>query len=275
MDEDAKLSAMFTTLLETNWLMKERYRNGLSALFKDAGSLSELEAAKHVLKELVYCKSEDLILAGCEAASQIEGVNGWQLDPTNTLVVGVANGPKTCGSTAYLRCIETSLDRLWSVNAGIWTTIDAAFRKRQVTHKNLVIIDDFVGTGEKLIDLIGRLRRNPKTATYVIHVCAFASMEFGWEAVSSHVGGRFIANKVLQRCVSDRLSEPQRGDMLMAISSLERAFFSKPGEYSHGYKKSEASFYLEGYNIPNNNFPILWWDKYADGNQRSTLFARR
>lgn len=272
MDVDKRLEAMFTTLLEVKWLMKERFRNGLSTLIKEAGAANELEAVQHVLKELTYCGSDDLVLAGNEAAKQIE--YGWRLTPDDTLIVGVANGPKTCGSTAYLRCVETSLSRAWSTSNCVWTTIDAAFRKRQA-HTNLVIVDDFVGTGEKLVDLLGRLHRNPKTATYVVHVCTFASMEAGWDAVSVTVGGRFIAFRVLQRCISDLLEEPKRSEFLSAMTTLEKSFFSKPGDYSLGYKKSEASFYLEGYNIPNNNFPVLWWDQYADRTTRSTLFSRR
>lgn len=260
------------TLLEVDWLRKERFRDGLTTLLKEADADEEFEAIQHVLKKLTYCRSDDLVAAGSEAAKQI--VEGWRLTPENSLIVGVAERGKTCGSTAYLRCIETSLPRIWSSSNAIWTTTDAAFRHRD-NKPNLVIVDDFVGTGEKLTSLLSRLTANPKTSSYTVHVCAFAAMEAGWDHVSAGVGQRFIAHRVLQKCISDLLQEPKRTLLLSAMLNLEKSIFSSSGDFNLGYKKSEASFYLEGFNIPNNTFPILWWEQYANHAERRTLFSRR
>jgi len=272
MNTEKQLDAMFQTLLEVDWLRKERFRDGLTTLLKEAVADEELEAAQHVLKNLTYCRSADLVDAGREAAKQI--VDGWRLSPDDTNIVGVAERGKTCGSSAYLRCIETSLPRAWSAGGGIWTTTDAAFRHRN-DRANLVIVDDFVGTGEKLTGLLDRLQKNPKTNSYKVHVCVFAAMETGWDNVSSAVDHRFIAHRVIQKCISDLLKEPKRTELLLAMENLEKNIFTKAGDYSLGYKKSEASFYLEGFNIPNNNFPVLWWEKYANNTERRTLFSRR
>ncbi len=272
MNSDKQLNAIFMTLLEVEWLRKERFRDGLTTLLKEAAADEEFEAIQHVLKKLTYCRSDDLIAASSEAAKQI--VEGWRLTPGDSLIVGVAERGKTCGSTAYLRCIETSLPRTWSASNAVWTTTDAAFRHRN-QKPNLIIVDDFVGTGEKLTALLSRLSANPKTASYTVHVCAFAAMEAGWDHVSAGIDQRFIAHRVLQKCISDLLQEPKRSSLLSAMLNLEKGIFNKPGDFNLGYMKSEASFYLEGFNIPNNAFPVLWWEQYANQTERKTLFSRR
>jgi hypothetical protein len=272
MDAEKKLEAMFMTTLDAKWLMKERFCNGLKTLFNEANTDDELEVVKHVLKTLTYCQSEDLVQAGAEAARQIEDV--WKLSPRDTIIVGVAKQGQTCGSTAYVRCIENSLPRGWSSEKSIWTTIDSAFQERN-DRVNLVVVDDFVGTGEKLASLFERLRKSSNTSTYIVHACTFAAMECGRNHLDEALDQRFIAHLVLQKCISDLLQEPQRSAMLSAMVSLEGKIFSKPSEYSLGYKKSEASFYLESFNIPNNTFPVLWKDTYANRAQRAALFSRR
>ena len=45
-------------------------------------------------------------------------------------------------------------------------------------------------------------------------------------------------------------------------------------KFSLGYEKSEALYSWNVFNIPNNNYPILWWYKYKDGRSRKTIFTR-
>lgn len=272
MERSAKLSAMFSTILAAQWIAKERYGEALVTLLDEANTQTELNTLKYILEKLTYCNSEDLTLGSIEAAEQI--VSGWALRPQDTLIVGVADGAKTCGSTAYLRAIQTQLPREWSQSPVIWTAFDCAFRKRD-THANLVIVDDFIGTGEKISKLIAKLLANPKTASYKIHVCCFAAMRSGASVVSSLVAGDVLVHRQFDRCISDTAADPTKTQMLKDMSALEANIFTKPGTYSLGYMQSEAAFYLEGFNIPNNNLPVLWWEEYADKTPRRPLFARR
>jgi len=272
LDKAEKLKAMFSTIVAAGWLAKERYGDGLIALLEDAENEAELSSLTYLLKALDYRTSNDLTLGAKEAAQQI--LIGWSLTPRDTVVVGVANGPKTCGSTAYLRAVETELPREWAQGTSMWTTFDSAFRK-QDGRANLVIIDDFVGTGEKLSKLIEKLRSYPKTSAYKIHICCFAGMSAGAAALSALIGGEILVHCQYNRCISDRTIDPLKSELLGSMTSLEGKLFTKPGAYSLGYKQSESAFYLEGFNIPNNNFPVLWWNQYADAQPRPTLFPRR
>ena len=44
--------------------------------------------------------------------------------------------------------------------------------------------------------------------------------------------------------------------------------------FPFGKDKSEALFYIDEFNIPNNVFPIFWWEKTLHG-IRNTMFTRK
>tara|TARA_R110002051_G_scaffold13808_6_gene45649 strand:- start:14050 stop:14307 length:258 start_codon:yes stop_codon:yes gene_type:complete len=48
----------------------------------------------------------------------------------------------------------------------------------------------------------------------------------------------------------------------------------KLDDHSLGWGKSEATFSISRFNLPNNNYPIFWWNRYRDMKYRKTLFGR-
>lgn len=262
--------AMFTLCVNAPWLVGERYREGLKTLISECGGPQHVEAIRHVLHSLRYCTSNDILVAATAAADVI--TNQWKLLPANTLLVGVAEPNKTCGSQSYVRAIEVQLPSAWSPK--INPNFVSAFRLRN-GEPNLIIVDDFVGTGKKLADRIERLRNNPKTSNYNIFVIAFAGMNDGLTKVADIVHNQIEAYIILDKCFSSVQPIAEANQLRESMKVLESHFFDKPGSYSLGFGQAEASFYLEGANIPNNAFPILWWEKYKNESERPTLFRRR
>jgi hypothetical protein len=265
-----RLESMFDIMVKIKWINSERYRAGTLELLKDCSTEMALQTAEHVLTNLKYCTSNDVENAAINAASTIH--TNWGLTPQNTILVGLAEPNKPCGSTAFVRAIENKLSRSWGPK--IYTTFKSAFRLRN-NAQNLIIVDDFVGTGSKISDRLIRLADNPKTSDYKIYVVAFAGMNDGLTLISNMVDGRISVHIALDKCINGPSPSEHATTLAVEMASLEKKIFSKPGKYSFGYGQSEAAFYLESANIPNNNFPILWWDKYADESERSTLFSRR
>jgi hypothetical protein len=119
------LDTAFSLMIKVRWLSQESYRAGTLTLLRECTTIQQLDAVQHVLEKLKYCTSRDLQEAAIDAADAI--LNGWQLLPQETLVVGLAEGSKTCGSTAYVRAIEVNLPRSWADS--IWTTFDSAYHR--------------------------------------------------------------------------------------------------------------------------------------------------
>jgi len=235
----------------------------------DCTTIGELDVIEYLLTNLSYCTSSDVVARASEAARFI---TNHGLSPETTLLVGLAEGDKTCGSTGIVRAIEVSLPSSW--NGSVHTSFVSAFRKRE-GKPNLVLIDDFVGTGDKMSKKINSLRQNPKTKDYNIYVISFAGMVEGVEKIRSLVSDSYIGLS-LGKLFTSNMSDPELSDVLAKMKNLEDKLFNDPeSEYRLGYKASEAAFYLEAANIPNNTFPILWWEKYNDGSVRESLFPRR
>lgn len=270
MNDDEKLNCMFNILSGIRWTSAERYRNGVLALLKDCSDMEQLAVIEHVLKTLVYCNSADLYDGAVLASKEL--LQTWSLQPRNTLIVGLAEPNKTCGSTAYIRALEGCLPKNWE--SCINTNFNSAFRHR-VDQENLVLVDDFIGSGEKIDVRITKLLNNPKTKSYKIYVVAFSAMQNGVDVIASRIDGRIHVKQIQTKCISSILPPEKAISFAKSMAELEEKIFSRPGKYSFGYKQSEASFYLEAFNIPNNTFPILWWEQYVDKTQRATLFTRR
>lgn len=231
---------------------------------------NSLDALEYILSNLRYCTSSDLEEGAIEAADVT--LNQWKLNPADTILTGVAERGKTCGSSAYVRAIETRLPRSWKDS--IHTTFDSAFRHRN-EKRNLLLVDDFVGSGEKISTRIDRLLSNPKTKDYQIHVISFAGMDSGLTAIADKINNRLHSHLILEKCFKNVTPAEKLSAFYSSIDSFEKNIFDQPGKYSLGYAHSETAFYLEGFNIPNNNFPILWWEEYANKSERITLFRRR
>jgi hypothetical protein len=261
----------FDLCLAHQWLATERYRSGLASLVSECARVEELLAVREVLRQVRYCKSSDVMVAAAEAAQAI--ANSWKLSAADTLIVGMAESNKFCGSTAYLRAMQVELPSVWVPST--YPNFDTAFR-----HRNgrgcLVLVDDFVGTGDKLATKITRLRENPKTKTYQIFVVTFGGMDAGLTRIADLVNNNIYTYIALDKTLSSIRPSALANKLKDGMTSLESLIFSDPkSDYSFGYKQSEASFFLEGCNIPNNVFPILWWENYKDDSDRPTLFRRR
>jgi hypothetical protein len=264
------LDRLFSIMVKLPWIQKERFRNGINGLLLDCRSEDQFDVIDHVLTQLKYCTSSDFEIASTNAAKTIETI--WKLESSDTNIVGVAESNRTCGSTAFIRAIELKLPRTWANS--IHTNFVSAFRLHG-GKTNLVIVDDFIGTGCKINKKIESIRRNPNSCDYSIHVVTFAGMTKGIANVGDEVDGRIHSEIELNKCISELKPMERAATLSEAMRELETKIFENSGSYSFGYKQSEAAFYLEASNIPNNNFPILWWEKYADDSERSTLFTRR
>lgn len=277
--EEISIAAPLTSVAEeafelcvaNQWLAAERYRSGLASLLSECAREEELHAIRQVLRQVRYCRSSDIMVAAAEAAHAIVG--SWKLSAAETLIVGMAESNKFCGSIPYLRALQVELPSSWIPSTH--PNFDTAFRHRN-GRGYLVLVDDFIGTGDKLATKITRLRENPKTMSYKIFVVTFGGMDVGLTRIADLVDNDIYTYIALDKTISSVEPSALAKKLKDGMISLETLIFSDPrSDYSLGYKQSEASFFLEGNNIPNNVFPILWWENYKDDSERPTLFRRR
>jgi hypothetical protein len=158
-------------------------------------------------------------------------------------------------------------------------------------------VDDFIGTGNKIIELAKNLsdhlhKYNLKERKIV--VATFASMKEGEKAIKKAFPDvSIISGYVLYRVISDLIPSPIRSYVRDAMIEVEGRFvtnvsrweankdYTATRSYNFGYNQSEALVWIEGFNIPNNVFPLFWMDNQPSPDNpkkripRRTLFKRR
>jgi hypothetical protein len=142
---------------------------------------------------------------------------------------------------------------------------------------NLVLVDEFIGTGETAEKKVKWLRAElaKSGATPKIYFGVVAGMQAGLERLKPMVDGVFAAH-VLTRGISDFYPVGEAEQHLDAMLALERQLGPETRrgtlkKHSLGYKKSETVYSRSNGNTPNNVFPIFWWDVRSDGSDRRSL----
>lgn len=172
--------------------------------------------------------------------------------------------------------------------------IEAFITSTRETNINIIILDDFIGSGNTVGKRINKCRELVDKNNYIkecnFKVISFVAMETGKQYIEGH-GAEVIAEYVLKKGITDLFTEPRRSIAKRNMLSLESLIFENPKshKYSFGYEKSEA-LYARVFKketdpitfendiildrTPNNVFPIFWWKEDKNGNGRNTLLYR-
>ena len=146
-------------------------------------------------------------------------------------------------------------------------------------YRHFIVVDEFVGSGKTIRSRFkNRFNKIKVTSPATIIFCILTGMD---KAVNELVN-EGVPIKVfhrIERGISDFYIGKSLTNNIAQMYALESKLADsinglKLSDYSFGYKKSEAIYYKENGNIPNNVFPIFWWKKYKNSTYRNTLFTR-
>ncbi|MGO4909969.1 phosphoribosyltransferase family protein [Pseudorhodobacter sp. W20_MBD10_FR17] len=253
--------------------------------------------SKELFDILELCKSDqekDLVvdLLGrfhfCSASTHLENlrqlsgqiVTSWGCQPTNSHIVALQDGECADSSSMIVQQLKAPFADL-----GEWKThnflnqLNAAVA-RSKNGDNIVIVDDFAGSGTSIGKKAEWLRAALKAAgkTASIRVAVSAAMHHSKKAIEEHVD-EYHAINWLSKGISDSFTGGDLASATAAMERLETTLGNKNGNkkldhYRFGYRRSEALYYLEGSNPPNNNFPIFWWPVLKPKRARNPLLRR-
>lgn len=145
---------------------------------------------------------------------------------------------------------------------------------REKNFDALVLIDEFIGSGQSFVGRARNLRRiyhqkgQPEPC---IHGIALAGMIRGLRAISSEFESLNVCI-ALKKGIEDYSNLVARKSEYSVMSDLESILVPEyEGEAmpSLGYAASEALYFRHSGSCPNNVFPIFWWP------QRTKLVDRR
>ena len=121
----------------------------------------------------------------------------------------------------------------------------------------IVLVDDFVGTGETAMGAVEYVRElcpTLKDNSTIVVLCIVAMKE-GTELLRRN-GVATYCHHIRQKGISEEMVEGERDEALNNMTVIESNIKKLKDNYHFGYNHSESLVCME--RCPNNTFPIYW-----------------
>lgn len=262
--------------LRQDWLLSRKEE--LNSLLSNTTSSEEKELLFELLERFTFIKQETFNHLLEEVASEII-TSGFISQ--NTQIVSLTwdeeadSGQKVLDSIKMKFYENDEWRKVKLVNC-VPRCIKQCDRKGSY---QIILLDEFIGTGNTLISRIEYLKKNIKS-NFEIKAMFLSGIDSAVEKVES-LGIEIFCPLVLKKGISGHYSNDEllskKQLMLDLESNLAKRINEKEiNDYSFGYGKAEALFSAEGFlgNTPNSTFPVFWWEKDKNNSKRFTLLHR-
>lgn len=264
--------------LQLNYRWLNFQKTALAELWMLTENDDDRDLIEFLIKNLFYVDSDIVNMASIEFVRQIEDV--WKFSPENTIITAICDNSNPDGSQNIVQCMKNkfSSSKGWREN-NFSNSIAVTVKELLKEDINIVLVDDFVGTGYTFYRLYNWLldKVNKQIeGKALIKTMSLACMEFAKENISQITDTHYSyiwLKKGIEELAPEIDKERFRKSMELLESKLQQRLYGKKLP-KFGFEKSESLYAFENYNIPNNVFPIFWWPKLKEGRERNTIFKR-
>lgn len=265
----ALFDQLLSTIRSAQWLRTPEREQNLTYLLLSKHVGTDYPLLLSLLNRFLYVDSDGVFDAISKMRSWIDET--LELSSKNTYFV-----PK---KTARLDSSSTLIGASQSVFAASsknsWSRRNFLFDKREILNLNdrinVVLLDDFSGTGRSVKEFLGWFDSNKvENQQLTFYACFIAAMNETREYLSDQNITIHSLNWI-GRGITDFYVNPSQ--YVDAMKRMEEALLSARN-YSLGYESSETLFKAELFNIPNNNFPIFWHSSLKRKSGLDCLFGR-
>lgn len=220
-----------------------------------------------------YCK--DISIHVCDE---------WGINSESTKIVALCDDNKPDGSQYLIQILKSKFaDRNgWTGNNFLnnsSTIGQAPYRLKD--DQNLILIDDFIGTGNTVRRRIKWLESKIKEknkCNIKIFLVSLACMQGALNVIKS-LEIEFFAPLILKKGISDYYEGEILKNNIVNMKNLESKLHPiyknwRLLDFNFGYGKAESLFAIEELNVPNNVFPIFWWPLLSEERKRNTILKR-
>ncbi|GGZ58359.1 phosphoribosyltransferase-like protein [Mesonia mobilis] len=273
---------------KNKWLRQEANSEGLKNLWLEYDDINSKQIIASLINNFKYVIQEDASLYVRNTLRKC--IKNWQLSPETTLFIGFQKHKYPDGSQIilnFMKSILTEINPLWkehnllpNFHYGIDRIKKDGFPRDGLNLKQIVIVDDFIGTGgtaKKNIEHIQKLI-NDKQKDFTLNLFSLAAMKSGIKTLEPLKVPMSTCYK-LEKATKTIWPFYERKKIKKRIINMEKILYEgvEPEQlekFSLGYGKSEAIYAWNRFNLPNNNSPIFWWNRYSNGKSRKPLFNR-
>lgn len=252
------------------WLIKytEKFETTICALLTDEPKRKLFAKA---LDKFVYINRDQSGEHVMAIANQISDV--WKCNVKESVVVAFKKKTNfhPDGSNVLLYHLQDKLQQWPSTRFLSDFDIENKWIKNS---KNIILCDDFIGTGgtmeNRISDLVTALTKNQR-----IYIVALGAMSMAKDRYKKYKNVEVFSPVWIKNGVCHLDNTTERSTML----DIERGLAPEYKNYSLktmslGYLESGALYFNEEYRIPNNVYPIFWWGKLFDKTPFNSIFLR-
>ena len=134
----------------------------------------------------------------------------------------------------------------------------ASWIKNLKINELVILVDDFIGSGETAVSAVNWLTDSFGTDPKQIVILSIAALKMGIDHVRQETGVEVYAYYIFRKGISDYYSDDQRDGCLKTMAGIEDKL-KVDSDFRLGYAQSEALISL--IRTPNNTFPVFWKKK--------------
>lgn len=255
------------------------HERAFESLLSESNSRTEDALIFSLLNRYNYLNNSDYIHAIEKIAEHI--VNTWLLNEIDTQLACLTSERKSKSAHRVLYDLNVKISAYGWYHPNTSTHNEEIIKKAD-SCPNIILVDEFIGSGETAIVDSRRLKNqlldelgisNPN-----IKICAIAGMREGINLVEAEDLDVHVIH-ILEKGISSFYKGASLVASIRDMNLLEANLAAQIEAYrlltySFGYTKSEALYGREDGNVVDNVFPIFWWRQSSNGNFRKTFFRR-
>ncbi|MCL6307768.1 hypothetical protein QQL38_00480 [Pseudomonas syringae] len=247
-------------------------------LFSECQCNTSRQLISEIIGRFLYINREDNYRLIDSLANEI--IAEYSDLESSTLITAMGTGSATDSSQLVAYTLKPIMEKKKWRHHAIINDFGAVYRQYKKTkHNHIVLIDEFVGSGQTVLGRVDSIRTQLKNAgvhDYTIAVKVLVSTEFGLKNVAA-AGIDMTAQRLVKKGIDDYYSledAAQHRDLMKFIEENLSTEFEGRAMPSLGYNEAQATYYREDGNTPNSVFPIFWWAFNYDGKDRHVLMTR-
>jgi hypothetical protein len=205
-------------------------------------------------------------------------VVNWGFVPAAHRIVAVSDLAESDGSHHFLLALRTALMKRGSWKEANFVSDIGSAVAHAKPGQTILLLDDFIGTGTKIERKLKWFKQATEAiGSLKIYVAAVAAMERSQEKLAS-LQHPYYVPIWLKRAISDYeplADVPKKISQMLEIEGglMRRCNGRFLTQFSLGFGKAEAAFWIQPMNVPNNVFPVFWWRQTRGKRHRNTIFV--
>ncbi|MDD1794338.1 hypothetical protein LRP50_14460 [Enterovibrio sp. ZSDZ42] len=270
---------IFNLTKKQPWL-QEKTNELEKLLFSDCQTADEQELILELLERFTHVSGEKFIELINTLVEDI--ATDPDLEDSTTQIVAMTGDYNADSAQFVTYALKMPLERVkWREHITV-TNFQRAykeFNKHGKRHKNLILVDEFVGSGRTIVGRVAQIKkifRENGIEDLNIKVKTIAASSVGLEKAREE-GINLTSYLVIEKGISEHyeLAEvPRKLALMDRLESILSTAYNDRNLPKLGYGETESLYTRDEGNTPNSVFPIFWWPYFQDQTERATILIR-